>query len=223
MKLRHSQKSMPATRGRNTVPHAVDFPMVLQIPHSPFRIAHFAFHIAHSPFKKAFSLIEVVLAIGIVSFALLTIIGLFGGMMKSSGDNTQHREMTEAVDALRSCLNATNFASAYDWVKNGKEFLYLTYKTGSNGTPDPNSQTVAGIWTNADATGLDVYEPARSGRWLRAKLSVSPSNPGGTNLPAVSSYTRATLFVQADIFPVAGPGQIVTNASPLQSIIAVQR
>lgn len=172
---------------------------------------------------KAFSLIEVVLAIGVVSFALLTVIGLFGGIMKSSGDNTQRREMTEAVDSLRSYLNATDFPTVYNWTKTGREFLYLTYKTGSNGNPDPSSQTVVGIWTNADAAGLDTYEPARSGHWLRAKLSVSPSNPGGTNLPDSSAYPRATLFVLADIFPVAGPGQTTTNFSPLQSTIAVQR
>lgn len=244
MKLRRSPKSTPAPHGRDTVPHATDFPMVraLHIPHSALlRIAPVAlrgpntrpgpcsqsasalvFHIPHS--IKAFSLIEVVLAIGIVSFALLTIIGLFGGMMKSSGDNTQRREMTEAVDSLRSHLDATNFASAYDWTKAGKEFLYVTYKAGSNGVPDPASQTVIGLWTNADATGLEAYEPARSGRWLRAKLSVSPSNPGGTNLPAVGAYTRASLFVLAEIFPVAAPEQqIPANSSRLQATLAILR
>ena len=176
------------------------------------------------PFLRAFSLIEVVLAIGIVSFALLTIIGLFGGIMKTSGDNTQRREMTEAVDSLRAQLNGTNFDTAYGWAQSGKEFLYLTYKADTNGNPSANADTVAGMWTNADAAGLDAYEPARSGHWLRAKLGISPSNPGGTNLPAVSTnYTRAVLFVLADISAVATPGQTTTNSSRLQSTLAISR
>ena len=183
---------------------------------------HPSSYILH-PSLRAFSLIEVVLAIGIVSFALLTTIGLFGGIMKTSGDNTRRREMTEAVASLRSHLNGTNFDTAYDWTKSGKEFLYLTYKADTNGSPDSNSESVVGKWTNADAAGLDAYESARSGHWLRAKLSVSPSNPGGTNLPASSGYTRAVFFVLADISAVAIPGETATNSSRLQSTMAISR
>jgi type II secretory pathway pseudopilin PulG len=177
-----------------------------------------------SSFSSAFSLVEVVLAIGIVSFALLTIIGLFGGIMKSSGDNSRRREMAETVDSLRSFLNRTNFDTAYGWVRSNKEFLYLTYRVGSNGIPDTNSQVVGGLWTNADASGLEAYELARSGSWLRARLGVSPSNPGGTNLPAAAgNYSRASLFVLADIAPVAGTTQTATNSSRLQSTMVITR
>ncbi|MEI6033894.1 MAG: hypothetical protein WCS65_06385 [Verrucomicrobiae bacterium] len=175
------------------------------------------------PSLRAFSLIEVVLAIGVVSFALLTIIGLFGGMMKTSGDNTQRREMVEAVDSLRSFLNASGFEATYGWATAGTNLLYLTYHAGANGDPDTNSQTVAGRWTNANASGLDAYEAARAGHWLRARLSVSPSNPGGTNLPAASAYSRAFLFVLADMDVVATPGQTSTSSSRLQSTMAISR
>ena len=172
---------------------------------------------------SAFSLVEIVLAIGIVSFSLLTIVGLFGGMMKTSGDNIHRRQMIETVDSLRAYLHATNFNSAYDSVRTNQEFLYLTYKQGADGSPDINSQTVSGKWTNGDATNLDSYESARSGRWLRAKLNVSPSNPSGTNLPAAASYSNATLFVLADIWAIATPGQTTSNTSHLQTTFVLSR
>ncbi len=172
---------------------------------------------------QAFSLIEVVLAIAIVSFALLTTLGLFGGIMKASSDNSQRREMVEAVDSLRSFLNSTNFATAYDWVKADKQLVYVTYKSATNGNPSASSESVMAKWIDPDAESTASYEAARSGKWLRARLSVSPSNPGGTNLTAVANYKKASIFVCADIDVIAAPGQTITNSSRLQSTMAVLR
>lgn len=173
-------------------------------------------------FSAAFSLVEVVISIGIVSFALLTIIGLFGGIMRSSGDNTQRREMTEAVDSLRAFLTEeAGFTNAYNWAKSGTSLVYVTYKSGANNIPDAGSITVVGMWTNATSE-LEAYEAARSGSWLRAKLSVSPLNPSGTNLPPIAQYAnRAGVFIVADIDAIAQPGQENSISSRLQSTFAI--
>lgn len=184
------------------------------------------------PFRKfsqapAFSLVEVVLAIGIVSFALLTVLNLFGGMMKSSNDNSHRREFAEAVDALRSSLTDTNFAGSFSnvltWAGNNKELVYVTYKANDDGTPNATSETVTGKWIDPAAGSTATYDAARSGRWLRARLQVSPSNPGGTNL---ANYARSMVFLQADLDSLATPdqiGQTNTSSSTLKTTLAIRR
>lgn len=167
-----------------------------------------------------FSLVEVVLAIGIVAFALLSIIGLFGGVMKSSGDNSDRREKVEAVDSLRAYLNEkVGFSNAFDLAAGTNEVLYLTYAADENGVPQPGSGYTFGFWTNSDGTGLGAYEQARSGRWLRARLSIPPSNS-----ITFSDYSNKAVFVvNAEIRVVATPGQTSTNQSLLTTTMAVRR
>jgi type II secretory pathway pseudopilin PulG len=181
----------------------------------------------HLPRHKVsgFSLVEVVMAIGIVSFAMLTIIGLFGGLMKSSSENSDRREQVEAVDSLRAYLNeSVEFSNAFVLARDREEVLYLTYFADTNGVPQSGSEHVFGFWTNSTATGLDAYEQARSGRWLRAKLSISPSNPSGTNGTTFSDYSnKSLLFVNAEIRVIAAPGQAATNQGALTTTLAVRR
>lgn len=180
--------------------------------------------------RRGFSLVEVVLAIGVVSFALVVVIGIFGGMMKSSDDNTQRREMAEAVDALRGELREANFESAYKSVREEDTLYYLTYRAGTDrtatdGDPDPDSEEVVGQWfSSSELTDIPAYEAARSGRWLRARLAVSPSNPGGTSLPAEpSAYTRAVLLALVKLDAVATPNQSATNSGVLEVTLPVTR
>jgi len=181
----------------------------------------------HPRSRKAsgFSLVEVVMAIGIVSFAMLTIIGLFGGIMKSSSENSDRRELAEAVDSLRAYLNeSVGFSNSFALARTHGEVLYLTYFAETNGVPKSGSEHVFGFWTNSAATGLDAYEQARSGRWLRAKLSISPSNPSGTNWTTVSACSnKPLLFVNAEIRVIAAPGQAATNQGALSTTLAVRR
>jgi Tfp pilus assembly protein PilV len=60
---------------------------------------------------KAFSLVEVVLALGVISFALLTIMGLFGvGLTidKESSDKTQAADLAALIFSTRRALPTTN-------------------------------------------------------------------------------------------------------------------
>jgi uncharacterized protein (TIGR02598 family) len=173
-----------------------------------------------------FSLIEVVIAIGIVSFALLSVIGVFGGVIRTSKDNADRRSLTEAVDALRASLNDTNFvtfSTLYGWVQTNKQLMYITFYADSNGVPAANSSYVVSQWIDPSSVNLSTYDTYRSGNWLKAKLTVSSSNPGGTNLPAIASYTRASLFVTASIDSVATTNQALPNNPRLNITIAVRR
>lgn len=174
-------------------------------------------------FPAGFSLVEVVIAIGIVSFALVTIIGLFGGMMKTSAENSSRREIVEAVDALRQLLQGQDFATSYSWVKNSKDLLYVTYRANADGTPNPASQTVAGKWIDPSTESATTYETARSGHWIKGKITVSPSNPGGSSLPATAaSYSRTMVAALVTLDAIQNPAQSSTNSlARLETTIAI--
>ena len=57
----------------------------------------------------AFSLIEVVLAIGVVAFALLGIVGLFSSSMKNNRDSSAQQEGFQAARMIISRMQDTNF------------------------------------------------------------------------------------------------------------------
>ncbi len=176
---------------------------------------------------RGFSLVEVVLAIGIVSFALLTLLGLFGGSMQSANQNTERRELAEAIDGLRRTFQTTNFATSYDWVRTQKKLLYVSYRADENGNPDANASGTAALWLdpNAPPKPLSDYEAARTGRWVRASLRVSPSNPAGTNLPATASgYPQAVVFGLITLDALATPSvSAPTNSSILEATLAIPR
>lgn len=174
--------------------------------------------------EGGFSLVEVVLAIGVVAFALIAVISLFSVLMQSSKENSKRRELAEAVDSLRAYLNdEAGFAQSFTLATSGANLLYVTYRVDLNGLPDANGETVTGRWTNPADPELSLLESARSGRWLNAKLSISPSNPGGIATGAPASYPCATLFVLAEIEATSLPGQPIPGEPRLQSTIAVLR
>lgn len=172
----------------------------------------------------AFSLVEVVIAIGIVSFTLVIIFGLFGGMMKSSEENSARREITEAVDALRQVLQNQDFSTSYSWIAGTKDLVYVNYRAETDGTPNPSSPTVTGKWIDPAAENPDLYEEARSGHWIKARITVSPSNPGGANLPAVDAYPRAMVAALVTLDAVQSPGLPSANSlARLETTLAIRR
>ena len=180
---------------------------------------------AHRASRKAFSLVEVVLAIGIVSFALLTIIGLFGGLLKSSAENNQRRALAEAIDALRRTLQTGNFHTNYQLISQNKTLLFVTYRE-RNGNPDSSSASVLSRWLDPDSTSdLDSYDKARTGMWIRAKLKVSPGNPGGTSLPAnPDDYLRAMVRAIVTLDSIPLPDKNLPPSPPiLETEIAALR
>lgn len=59
--------------------------------------------------SSAFSLIETVLAIGVVAFALLGIVGLFSSSMKNNRDSLAQQESFHAARMITSRMQDTNF------------------------------------------------------------------------------------------------------------------
>ena len=84
----------------------------------------------------AFSLIEVVLALGIFAFTVLTLIGLLPSFLNSINDLNELNQLSAIsakIDAyLQNQKNA--FDTVYRWVENGKSKTLLAYSY----TADPS-------------------------------------------------------------------------------------
>ncbi len=166
----------------------------------------------------AFSLIEVVLAIGIVSFAIITILGIFGNVLKSSDSNTERRELAEAIDSLRRTFQTESFNTSYGWVTGNKTLLYVTYHANDTGQPTPGAKDIIAKWMDPanPPQPLAQFDAARSGRWIRAKLRLSPSNPGGTSLPSnPDDYDRALIMAAVTLDTIATPDPNAPSVSSL--------
>ncbi len=179
-----------------------------------------------------FSLIEVVLAIGIVSFGLLALLGVFGGMLGNAGQNFDRRALSESVDALRTDLNNNfGFDEVFDWIKDGdpKDLVYLTYRNDpASGSTEPATEgdRVLGKWFDdpADASLITDYEPAREGRWLRARLSLAPQNvPATISGSDPTDYPSALLLLKVELGAVPQPSEEWPDGPALTTIIGVLR
>ncbi len=168
---------------------------------------------------------------GIVSFGLLSIVGVYGGMLTNSRDNVDRREAGEAIDALRTVLNEReDFATVFDWTRAGnKELVYVNYRansTDSTGSPDSNGDSVMGIWIDPSSPPSGYpssFEAAREGRWIKAKLQVSPNNLPEALSGSAVDYTKSLLIVQVDLEPVPVPDQGVADESTFTTQVGVLR
>ncbi len=158
-----------------------------------------------NPLPAGFSLIEVVLAVGIVSFALLAIFGMFGVSLKTSADTISQQEvagMTRSLnDFLRTTNPATGFSNVSNWIGNDPG-IYCFVAT--NGT------ITNGLGTDS---GFVSGTSSRSGRLFRAVLSLSSNAPGITSLADVA--TNAILPIQVRFYSVPSAGLSVSNLQPV--------
>jgi type II secretory pathway pseudopilin PulG len=160
---------------------------------------------------RAFSLVEVILAVGIVSVAMLAIVGLSTSMIHQSKDNFDRRALVEASGALRFFLSEqTNagFSNVFGWVADGgtKDFVYVTYRANDLGDPDRAGSNVLSQWFEADADDLSAYDAAQDGAWIRARIGYAPENNLSTNLTgSPSAFPEAHLVISAmmDTVPTA--------------------
>lgn len=134
--------------------------------------------------RNAFSLIEVVLAIGVVAFALLGIVGLFSSSMKNNRDSSAQQESFQAARMISSRMQDTNF--------------FLPNSLGTIHTNLCNSPRVTNyfLYTSNDAIIL-----------TNSANSYGVSN--GT-LYCVQMLLSQNLLSMTNAFPIAGGG---TNPS----------
>ncbi len=171
---------------------------------------------------RAFSLVEIILAVGVVGIALLAILGLFGSMLKTNAETISQQEMVGISRSLSDFLGSTNatqgagFTNVFGWVKN---------------PPDPGIFSYAET-NGAITTGLATQLPnvaGRGGRLYRIVPQLSPNmpfrnaagnliaRPQPSDLPAnAAAYTNAaSLALQIKVYAVGSPTVPYTNLAPV--------
>lgn len=152
------------------------------------------------PRGQAFSLVEVVIALGIVSFALLAIFALFGSSLRSASETISQQEVLGITRALGDCLGSTNSGFGYDKV--------LTWVGGS----DPG--LFAFVTTNGTVTiGLSGSDTNRVGRLFRIVPTLSTNVPGIAKVDDLSTNAFIPLSVKIYQVPVAGVS--ISNVMPV--------
>lgn len=158
-----------------------------------------------------FSLVEVTLALGIASFSLVVMLGIFGSVVRVRGDNVGRQEAYTAAYALQSRVSGPGaFNEAYNWVKGGsKELVYVRYKVDDSGTASTTGERYRAGWFDPTDLTPDM-ESAVDGRWIKATLKWDPRdhiNPVAlAQLPAnAQDYTQARATLIAEIHAVPTP------------------
>jgi len=156
---------------------------------------------------RAFSLIEVVLAIGIVSFALLAIVGLFGSLQKQAMETAKSRDVQHAASSLRLYLNdIRSYTDVYSWMATApreRTLVHLTYGVDAAGNPiPPNSavRTTSG-WFDAGTSGPELIaaNAAREGFCVKAVIRLDDAlNPVSTLPSDSATYLHPYLVLKAD-------------------------
>lgn len=170
---------------------------------------------------RGFSLIEIVLAVGIISISLVAIFGLFGTSLRSNSETIAQHEVLGLSRSLSDFLRSTNagFSNVYSWVKdpNSDPGIYSYLQT--------NGQITNGLGSDAGFSGAAT---SRGGRLFRSILTLSPNmplrqsdgsliaRPSAANLPAsAAGFTNdAALAVQIRVYSVPSSNYPPTNLQP---------
>jgi type II secretory pathway pseudopilin PulG len=173
--------------------------------------------------SDAFSLIEVVIAIGIASFALLSMFSLFSTSLKSNKDASAQQEGFEVERMITSYFQDTNFmttsalsALMLNTFQKNRTNSYFIYTT-TNGSGNPGGITT--VLTNAPALTSINY----SGTLYYVLISGSPNISASTfsgfagvgATPLTSFPSWPSLPLHATVYAI--PSTNSTNASSLSN------
>jgi type II secretory pathway pseudopilin PulG len=82
--------------------------------------------------SSGFSLIEVVLAVGVFAFAVLGLIGLLVPALSSVANVSESNQVAGVISRLDAFLQSQSFASVYQWVASGREKVFVGYNLASD-------------------------------------------------------------------------------------------
>ena len=180
--------------------------------------------------KNAFSLIEVVLAVGIFSLALIALLGLLGSTQQSVNNVVEQTRGISVMSKVNAYLQSQDFTTVYNWVAGGTTQVVYVYsyradlsrKRDDDGSPIPiavftedntpqegvNFKTVTGIRVLVEDNSflLDDLE-ATENTIFKAVISDSlvypagePGRGTGGTLVPFNSYPEAYLALNVKIY-----------------------
>jgi type II secretory pathway pseudopilin PulG len=149
--------------------------------------------------RSAFSLVEVVIALGLVSFCLLAIVGLLPVGLKAVKNSREESAAANALNQLAEAVrNATTTAPGV-YVADGA-FTNITWSLGSGSASFTNPLSLYGQTTNSAGSRLvarvDIVPPVDTRSVGRASVSIAwPSAATWSN----NAWTQSDGSVSAGI------------------------
>lgn len=143
-----------------------------------------------------FSLVEVILALGIVSFTLLAIFALFGTTMRSTSETSSQNEVLGITRSLSEFLGSTNagYGTVSNWVGGGTDpdlFAFLS----------TNGVVTYGFKTNTTFSSAAGSPATRAGRLFKIVPTLSPAVPGITGPGDLAGQAIIPLHVKIHEVP----------------------
>lgn len=175
------------------------------------------FHPPNHPLPtRGFSLVEVVLAMALVTFSLLALVGMMPvaqGIVKESGLRGQWDRLH---GTFRQSVRVGGFASAAAAVDQDRALYLYRYVSGTgtraDGTPTPDPQgewllpAVAARWQDDPLLATDLQ--ALSGTLFKIKLVRFPSATGSADPPAALPTNEAfPVWAMIEYVPSGAVGQ----------------
>ncbi len=160
--------------------------------------------------RASFSLVEVVLAVGVFSFAVLALFGLLGPVLNSVSEFVEDGQSTALMGKIDAFLQEHEFDEVYRWVSEGRRKTLLAYTY----QPDPNGDEVFDVVRETTFGGLDAEVASSRGGLFKVILSAGgvygPGQSGGDApglpLPAeVVSYREGYLALEVQVYALPPP------------------
>ncbi len=167
-----------------------------------------------------FSLVEVVLAVGIVAFAIPAVLGVLAVFSSSSASTMDRGEVASAANSLQLYLNgkvrdpATSsnvpFATVYGWTYAARQ-------------APASAQVIYAYKTNATQSGYILSQSAPAGtiegKMLVAEILAPETRilPAATLVSASSNYSKAYLPLKVSIHALSSASQPRTAATLVDS------
>lgn len=155
--------------------------------------------------SRAFSLIEVVVAVGIFAIAIVSVIGLLGPINKSVADVRDFDDASRVVNAIQGKLQSAGFDNVREFINAGT-VIYAS-KDGSKVAPGTDTS----VWTNGNADKFFAITLTRN--W-DASAGTGLSNPANDN---TAGYLAFTISLRWPAYTFDGTAYTAINANTDQS------
>lgn len=164
--------------------------------------------------SSGFSLIEVVIAVGIVAFAIPSVLGVMAVFSSSSSATMDRGEAASVADSLQLYLSGKvdplPFATVYGW----------TYAARQN---ESNAQVIYAYKTDANQSDYRFSQTPPSGAIDGKLLAARILAPDPRVLPDTAlvgdsaNYAKAYLPIKVSIYALSTPSQPLSPASLVDS------
>jgi prepilin-type N-terminal cleavage/methylation domain-containing protein len=181
-----------------------------------------------TPQRRGFSLVEVVMAVGIIASALLIIVALFGTLIKGQREAIEDKIVVDSLGAFNSFIESeVSFDDAFQWATGEGRLLYAQYLSDSQGESSAAGRNHRAKWMKENDTAVSQISSAEVRRWIVAVLKWDEKlNPAAAaELPAdADNYRETSMIFSADFYVLSSPDQDTANRQPaLTATVAVNR